>query len=325
MASPRGDAASRYTFSLPLLPLHDAARSGNLQRMAVLLVEGHVDVHAKDQDGGWTAVRARPRCAQGEQRTPTAIGCARHCAYTRPRAPLTACGRVATSPGRSRARALRADRSRGVPLLTPPVAQLHLACREGHLSCVEALLDSGAHPDVASNGGWRALHCAAAGGHADVCQSLLARGCEVACATAEGDTPLHWAARTGSVDISAALLAAGAPPLPGNSSGATPLHTAAGHGATAVVLALLAAGGSGAADVTDRGSSTPLHAAAAAGHLETAQALLRAGASLNVVSNTGFTPLNHASENGHVEVAQLLMQAGATARSAGWLGCCGAR
>jgi hypothetical protein len=43
------------------MPLHDAARSGNLQRMAVLLVEGHVDVHAKDQDGGWTAVRARPR------------------------------------------------------------------------------------------------------------------------------------------------------------------------------------------------------------------------------------------------------------------------
>jgi hypothetical protein len=84
MASPRGDAASRYTFApLPLLPLHDAARSGNLQRMAVLLVEGHVDVHAKDQDGGWTAVRARPRCAQGEQRTPTAIGAVRAIAPTR--------------------------------------------------------------------------------------------------------------------------------------------------------------------------------------------------------------------------------------------------
>ena len=77
--------------------------------------------------------------------------------------------------------------------------------------------------------------------------------------------------------------------------------------------------------MTDRGSSTPLHAAAQAGHLECARALLQHGASLNVVSNTGFTPLNHASENGHVQVAQLLHEAGATARTASWLGCCGAR
>ena len=100
MASPRGDATSRHHFTLPL---HDAARNGNLQRVAVLLVEGNVDVHAKDQDGGWTAVRAPPACRRQGAKA-RGWGCARHCAHPRARAPPTAAGRPATPPGRSRTR-----------------------------------------------------------------------------------------------------------------------------------------------------------------------------------------------------------------------------
>ncbi|GAB4815576.1 hypothetical protein N2152v2_002622 [Parachlorella kessleri] len=89
---------------------------------------------------------------------------------------------------------------------------LHMAAWQGDLATVEALLQSGAKPDVLDQYGSSPLHGAAWQGHASVITALIQAGAPVDARDRDGVTSLHCAAREGRAAAVLALLAAGANP-----------------------------------------------------------------------------------------------------------------
>ncbi|EFW99856.1 GTP-binding protein [Grosmannia clavigera kw1407] len=84
---------------------------------------------------------------------------------------------------------------------------LHLAAEANFVGIVRLLLDYGADPNAASDGGWTALHNAAQGGHEAVVQLLLEYKARVNAALSNGMTALHWAAFNGHEAVVRLLLA----------------------------------------------------------------------------------------------------------------------
>ncbi|RYP03109.1 hypothetical protein DL764_005370 [Monosporascus ibericus] len=87
---------------------------------------------------------------------------------------------------------------------------LHLAAESNQKDhsedMVQLLLDSGADPCTASDGGWSALHNAVQNGHKTIVQLLLKTKANVNAQLLNGMTPLHWAAFNGFEDIVRLLL-----------------------------------------------------------------------------------------------------------------------
>ncbi len=166
------------------------------------------------------------------------------------------------------------------------VTALSIACMNGDLAAVRALLDQGADPNVAIAG---------------------------------GETPLMTAARTGNVDVVHALIVAGADVNATETSQQTALMWAAAEGNTYVVDALIDANAN--VDAETNQDFTAMLFAARQGQLETVMRLIDAGADVNRVmkpKNTsgrnpreGTSAIMLAVESGHFEVALALVDRGA--------------
>jgi len=187
---------------------------------------------------------------------------------------------------------------------------LLLACSNGHVGCVAALLGSGANPNATMLEGGSALALAAQAGSEGCLQQLLQGGALVDGAGKSCATALFVAAfngRAGCLDLLLRTRAAvDAPYLDGSSA----LHAAAQAGHTECVRLLVGCGA--CLELEDEEGYTPLCLAAESGQLAAVRVLLDAGASPKHAA-AGLSPLALSNAQGHSEVAECLLNARAAA------------
>jgi len=70
---------------------------------------------------------------------------------------------------------------------------IHKAAENGHLVCVELLIQQGANVNAVDNKGWTALHYAAFHDHTNVASLLFKRGANLDCKDIEGKSALDIA------------------------------------------------------------------------------------------------------------------------------------
>ena len=109
-------------------------------------------------------------------------------------------------------------------------APLILACENGHLRIVEALLRHGAEPDAkGETTGSSALQVAVRRGHLAIVECLLRNGADADAIDSRGWTELHSAAYSGNLPLVECLLRCGADRNVRSKEGATPLDVAKDH------------------------------------------------------------------------------------------------
>jgi tetratricopeptide (TPR) repeat protein len=96
---------------------------------------------------------------------------------------------------------------------------LHYAAWEGHVDCLQLLLDADADVNATNSSGQAPLHLAAWYGKDDAVEWLLARKADVNAQDAGGETALHHATRNSRLSTCRALLEAGCKALTKSSSG----------------------------------------------------------------------------------------------------------
>jgi ankyrin repeat protein len=185
---------------------------------------------------------------------------------------------------------------------------LEPAAREGHISLVRTLINSGA--EVKGEDGSTALMSAVASKKIDVVQLLLGHGGNVHAVNSRGETALHHALRypLQSIEIVRALLQQGANVNARDNNGTTPLMRAMQNKTADVALLLLEHN----ADATakDRYATTLMHAAAN-NQASLIEPLVARGADINARNDEGQTALIWATRKGKPEVVQTLLVNGA--------------
>ena len=162
---------------------------------------------------------------------------------------------------------------------------LMIASENGNIQLVQALLDSGADPNIESRKwGRTALKLAARKGHIDIVDLLLDKG-----------VPIDY---RGNNNEKIYL------------NGASALSYAAAEGQGGMITHLIARGAN--PNLESFKGITPLFYAASEGKIDAVNALLNAGVLLDQVSSSGLTPLMAAAQaDGHWELAAYLLGAGA--------------
>jgi ankyrin repeat protein len=87
------------------------------------------------------------------------------------------------------------------------VQPLHSAVSAGHEAVARLLVEHGADPDQAQDGGYTPLHAAAQNGLSELCDFLVANGANPGALTEDVLTPADLAARAGHLDLAAHLRA----------------------------------------------------------------------------------------------------------------------
>ncbi|KAI3382144.1 hypothetical protein SNEBB_011137 [Seison nebaliae] len=171
------------------------------------------------------------------------------------------------------------------------ISALMLAAEQGYGSCVQALVDHGAHLELAPQG--------------DTALSM----------NLSGQTPLFCAAKEGHVSIVKYLLVKGANPNARNHYGISVLWIPSQKGYDSVVELLLehdadtelAPKGK---EAEDRGIAgwTPLYAAMKSRQSSTVKLLLKHGADPNAITKLGSSPFLLASEVGDIDVVKAFVE-----------------
>ena len=192
--------------------------------------------------------------------------------------------------------------------LSEGTSPLYVACQNGYVDVVLALLSAGAKVDLESKDGSTPLWVASGQGHTRVVHVLLSVGANV---NPENSPPLFAACVDSHVEIVHALISAGAAVNVKLCQGFTPLHVAIGNGHVGLIRALVLAG----ADVNMQGNdgTSPLYAACRLGREEPVHALLSAGAKVDLLTDFGASPLHAACACEDVDdhVVDALLLAGA--------------
>lgn len=179
------------------------------------------------------------------------------------------------------------------------VTPLALACGNGNLKLVKALVAHGAKPNELGKGEESVLMVAARTGRPEVVKFLLSKGAKADHVDAKGQTALLWAAVEGHAEVVDWLLREGADQHKQLKSGFNAWFFAARQGHTDVINVLLSnkadvnAGmeNSGGGGRTPRKGTSALILAIENGHFELAAHLLKVGANPND-TRSGASPLH---------------------------------
>ena len=155
-------------------------------------------------------------------------------------------------------------------------AQLLAAAREGKVSTITSLVDSGLAVDAPGEHGETALMVAAGAGKSAAVELLLSIGASMTLVATE--------------DV---------PGTPGLVAGGTCVHAAAAAAGGELILDTLLARNAAAVRVRDAQHNTPLHAAAAAGRASAVLACLARGSECDARNRAGCTPLALAASHGY--------------------------
>lgn len=82
----------------------------------------------------------------------------------------------------------------------PPLKIRFYYSHQGHVACVEKLLEHGADGEMRMAGGWTPAHCAAEKGNVKILQVLVDNGASVMKKDNTGDTPKRVAQIYGNVE-----------------------------------------------------------------------------------------------------------------------------
>jgi ankyrin repeat protein len=328
-----------------MLPLHDAAKEGNLEAVQELLAGTYIDVNLVDNSFGKTPLRwaveygqldvakllldhgARSDLADTNGRTPL-LWAARHGKTRKLQFLLDNDDSLSYKDSLS-----RRDKNRRTALSLAAIeghidamkllnkcgsevnskdfrgqTPLSLAAMNGHLEAVLLLLDEGADPESRETSSGRSpLSLAAENGHLHVVNLLVTRNCDVDCSDASGRTPLSWAAENGNEEVVHVLLAGGADVNSKDEDTRTPLSYASEFGHTSAAEMLLH-DKTIEYDLQDTYyGQTPLSWAAEGGRYEIVNLLLEMGADACMRDRAGCTPLLWAIRNGHKDIVDLLL------------------
>ncbi|KAK4141642.1 ankyrin repeat-containing domain protein [Dichotomopilus funicola] len=207
---------------------------------------------------------------------------------------------------------------------TIPSALLIQACRIGHASLAQRLIEAGAYINADSDSEVSPLHAAIMQGHLDVVSLLLENGAQVNRTADRGWTPLQCSIRRGYRYIASRLLAENGVLDNANEDGLTSAHLAARVGDVDLlrqVIDLERDGPGLGADVDggewDEGPdkplvSQPLHEAAEHGHVAAVEFLVEhSHASIDAPNADGKTALYLALAQNHTAVVDALLRHGA--------------
>ncbi len=181
---------------------------------------------------------------------------------------------------------------------------LHLAAENGHVSCVQLLLNSKADPNFKfQSGGSTPLLKAVKNGHSTCVEVLLKSGSDPNYKDYYARNALHYASKNNHTN-SFQLLLDRSTPL---DSKGNFLHRVSHHDRTHCMQLLLEYG-------TDPNSKThngetPLYIASYWGYINCLQLLLKAGADPNALNKKGWSSLHIASKCNHTKCVQLLLDA----------------
>ncbi len=171
------------------------------------------------------------------------------------------------------------------------------------------LLEQGADPTLRNNSDFSPLRIAVLFGNLDAVKQILSHGADPSEKYEEGTTALHISCMEGQSQIAEWLIEKGADISLRDSSGYSPFHLASFYGQTKICQILLSRG----VDVNSLtpDGDVPLHGAAWGGFVETAELLIQSGAEVNRENKQGFTPLDYALKAGQDNTVNLLKDMGA--------------
>ena len=183
-------------------------------------------------------------------------------------------------------------------------AMWYAACG-GHVQCVELLLQHNVNANKADNFDVTPLAAACKQGHISVLKLLVESGSvDINTKNAEGMTPLMQAAIAGQTKLVKVLIAFGADVNLPNSSRMTPLHHAAVQGKSNMCSLLVKLGAD--LNACDKKGQTPLHSAVYYGRSVVAISLVRMGASIAALDKQKNSCPSAAISCGHLDLARQL-------------------
>lgn len=184
-------------------------------------------------------------------------------------------------------------------------APLHVAIQHEQEAAAVALIEGGANPNTILDGKWSPLSMAIGKNQFETVKALLSHGADTSVKTFD-HAPLFGAAVGNRPELVDLLLEAGADPhLPSASLQQTPPHGASQEGHEAVVARLLEVPGINL-EAKDTRGYTPLHVAVSRKQREIARLLLAAGARRDALSNMKETPLDMARNAGDPDLIAML-------------------
>lgn len=192
---------------------------------------------------------------------------------------------------------------------------LWLAAQGGHVELVELLIRKGAYVNFSVHPSKRLpIHAATEDGHTETVHLLIINGADIDAREEDGWSPLAIAANQNHIGVVNLLLEHNANVNAEGEDGVTALWLASQEGHVQVIQELLDKGAKSIATRSDQ--RRPIHQAARFGHLEAVKLLLKHDpGDSNIADGTGSTPLLLASRGetaSHVEVARYLIEHGAS-------------
>ena len=189
----------------------------------------------------------------------------------------------------------------------------HLSAFKGDLANVKRLLEKGANVDTTDDQlDWTALHWAAFADTTEIAEFLLAKGADINAKGLRDRTPLHVAVIHRKVEIAELLVSHGAD-IHVEARWNTPLSIAVENGDTAMAEMLAKHAG-----YTDAQRWIPLHIGVNTGDRKKVEEILSQGANINVADDySGYTALHWAVLNGHKSMVEMLIAKGADINAKG--------
>lgn len=254
------------------LPIHYAARSGNVE-IARLLLNAGAETDAGDSDNS-TALGIAAMLGQGE---------------------------MVAFLIKKGADVNHRDRKADCPL--------SFAVYGRDEAIIQQLLEAGADLYFRSPFGETLLHHACSRGVPGFVEHLLENGADLEAKAGNGGTPLAYAAMGGQVEIIKMLLEHGADPSPGQPGDVTPLLTATWRNQVEAARLLLENGAQ--VDRTDIHGNTALLGAAESCSAEMLSVLIEHGAKVGHLNEAGESALVKAAAGGHTDRVEVLLTADA--------------